>query len=279
MKRIGLFILLLCTQGFSAEIRKLPLPPAKEMTRADIYYSAIKEKPQAVLVLAPGYNGNGRYLIEDSTWQEFAKQHHLLLIGLSFASDVSDLKAGKGYYYASEGSGKILLKGIEKLTREELPILLYGFSGGAHFVSRFAEWQPGRTKAWCAYSAAWWDDPSPAESNPPGIVICGEKDERLGASLSYFQKGRSLGKPWLWITVTDNGHSPNLRAENFIRIYFSGILAYTSPISPGTDGAWVDIDTMAEVTTENDKKIPTSHAWLPSRKLLDPWRALNGIAQ
>jgi hypothetical protein len=151
-------------------------------------------------------------------------------------------------------------------------LLLYGFSGGAHFTSGFAESKPERVLGWCAYSAEWWDKPIPTKIAPPGLVICGNEDERLGASLIYFKQGRALGKPWLWVGVPGNDHAVSLQAEDFIRRYFAALL---NPDDKKGIGQWVDIDfkTVAEEETLNHQ--PSLTGWLPQTSLLGHWQALH----
>lgn len=253
----------------------LSLKPAAGMTRADIYCIKTVENPKAVLALFPGCNGNGAGLVADPVWQAFAKENELGLIGISFASELSDIHNGKGYYYAGYGSGDVLLSGVDALFGNKLPVLLYGFSGGAHFTARFVEWKPERVIAWCAYSAGWWDEPQPSKIMPPGIVACGEDDVRLGASLVYFKQGRAATKPWLWIGIPRNGHSPDKRVESFVRNYFESILQNDPETNAFGSGLWVDIDmhTAAEAATVG--RYPSITAWLPDAGLLNAWRSLN----
>jgi pimeloyl-ACP methyl ester carboxylesterase len=181
-------------------VEVIHLAPSSNMDRADLYYEILQQNtslPKAVLILSPGCNGNGESLVRSPSWKEFARRNHLALVGLSFASPEKAIHDGTGYYYASKGSGDKFLEGIRKIYGKDLPLLLYGFSGGAHFTSRFEEWAPSRVIAWCADSAGWWDVPQPSGVSPPGIVACGENDPRYGASLSYFKQGRAAGKPWL----------------------------------------------------------------------------------
>ena len=172
---------------------------------------------------------------------------------------------------------KLLIEGINKLFGRELPILLYGFSGGAHFTARFVEWKPERVIAWCAYSAGWWDEPVPSSIMPPGIVACGESDERLGASLIYFKQGRATGKPWLWIGVPNNGHSPDRRIESFVRDYFVAILENSEKPDPMRTGLWVDVDKRSAAEMYVIRQYPSITGWLPDAKLLDIWQSLNGL--
>ena len=264
------FFLLLALPGLAAEkIEKFSFHPPPDMQRADLYAVKVAQ-PRGVLVLCPGYNGNGESLVRQPAWQEFAHQHKLGLVGLSFASDVALLTHGRGYYYASQGSGNLLLAGVRQIYGKDLPLLLYGFSGGAHFTSRFVEWKPTRVIAWCAYSAGWWDMPQKAEKNPPGIVACGDRDERYGASLMYFKQGRALGKPWLWVSVPKTGHSVSPPVEEFVRDYFEKIL-----IRHDNSGLWVDIDRKNRVEDAERSNQPSVTAWLPDAGLLAKWSKIH----
>ena len=75
--------------------------------------------------MASGYNSDGTFLIKKEEWIEFAKKQKLILVGLSFASDTDDLTNGKGYYYASKGSGQVFLEGLDKIQDGKLPIYMY----------------------------------------------------------------------------------------------------------------------------------------------------------
>lgn len=258
------------TTSWAESVEKLSLKPPDNMTRADLYYWEGNMKPRAVLVLSPGCNGNGRGLVQQEGWQAYARSHDLGLVGLSFASPMGSLGDGTGYYYASCGSGEILLKGIRKIYGKDLPLLLYGFSGGAHFTSRFVEWSPERVISWCAYSAAWWDEPLKQEAMPPGIVACGEQDPRLGASLVYFKQGRAVGKPWLWVELAGIGHSGSRELDGFVRDYFAMVLERAD------DALWVDIDRENVVETAEATREPSISGWLPSAKLLKGWRGVSG---
>ena len=108
---LGLFFLLLPCLSRSEEIKRLTLNPISSMVRADLYCIKTVPNPDAVLVLSPGCNGDGKGLVSDPTWQTFAKTHNLGLVGLSFASEIDDLHSNNGYYNAVNGSGKLLLDG------------------------------------------------------------------------------------------------------------------------------------------------------------------------
>lgn len=265
----------LIAESLSAkEVEVIHLAPSSNMDRADLYYEISVDNPHAVLVLAPGCNGSGEGLIRSYAWQEFVQWNHLGLVGLSFASPEKAIHDGTGYYYASKGSGDKLLEGIRKIYGKDLPLLLYGFSGGAHFTSRFEEWAPSHVIAWCADSAGWWDLPQPSVISPPGIVACGENDPRYGATLSYFKQGRAAGKPWLWVSLPKIGHQASPALEEFARKYFEAVLKRGGS-SALSGGVWVDVDTKKVITESEAMAVPSESGWLPDPSLTQDWRKIH----
>lgn len=252
------------------EVKTIRLEPAVNMDRAELHYVKTVANPRAVLILCPGCNGSGESLIRSDAWISFAKEHRLGLVGLSFSSPMPAIHDGTGYYYASKGSGEVLLKGIREIYGRDLPLLFYGFSGGAHFTSRFEQWNPSRVLTWCAYSAGWWDEPRPNAISPPGIVACGDEDPRYGASLIYFKLGRAAGKPWLWVSLPKTEHTGSPALDRFVRMYFSEILG-----NRAKNGLWVDIDRENEVSMTEAQSIPSLTGWMPSKKLFDEWRKIS----
>lgn len=248
-------MLIAAASAFAENVKTLELTPAEGMTRANLSYiipEGVKE-PEGFLLLASGYNSDGTFLIKKEEWIEFAKKQKLILVGLSFASDTDDLTNGKGYYYASKGSGQVFLEGLDKIQDGKLPIYMYGFSGGAHFTARFAEWKPERVGSLCAYAAGWWDFPRRLKKDFPAIIACGEKDIRLKACFDYFTWGRKLGRKWTWIKLADTGHSHSAQLDKFVREYFACVLD-KSPKRP----VCADLTTgktMPEMFTRSSKKL------------------------
>lgn len=267
-----IILLLVFAAGGTEEKLTLSLPLLSGMSRADLHFLKPTGEEKAVLILCPGHNGNGRFFLEDQAWVEFARKNQLGLVGLAFMSKGKNVHSRQFYYYAENGTGKLLLRGLKKIYGSEIPILLYGFSGGAHFVSRFVEWNPKRVAAWCAYSAGWWDKPKNS-SSAPGIIACGENDERLQASLNYFWDGREQGKPWLWIELKETGHVFSLALESFVRDFF--YITLQSPKTPTPpNGVWVNIYKRQITNVKEAEERPCATAWLPHRKLYIKWLAL-----
>jgi pimeloyl-ACP methyl ester carboxylesterase len=226
---------------------------------------------KAVLVLCPGMNADGEPFLKEEAWLEFAKKHQLGIVAIHYQSDPGPMYDGseEGYYWADQGSGEALLLAIETHYGKSLPILIYGFSGGAQFTSRFAEWVPERVMGWAAYSAQFWDVPKSAENNPPGIVACGEYDgARWFPSFSYFYQGRELGKPWTWVSLRETGHVRHKAFEQFVREFFTWAIAQDKGQEPPV---YVDVGTEEVFATDSDFLQAGLVSWIPSQALLEQW--------
>lgn len=242
-----------------------------DMTRAELHMWPCRPLLylKGALIVVPGVNGDGREVLKDSGWFNFAKENSLLLVGVSFASSIHDLQNGYGYYYPDQGSGKVLEDGLQAVGCGHLPLMLYGFSGGAHFVSRFVQWHPTNVVAWCAYSAAWWGTPMTGNVSPPGIVACGSDDFRLVASRDYFYAGREKGMPWLWIEVASVGHVQSCALEDFFRSYVGVLLDNKMP-----KGLWINILSGRCETEMFLRRFPCAMGWLPDESLYHHWLRL-----
>ena len=130
--------------------------------------------PIGVLVLVPGYNGQGEAILDDQ-WKKFTIENNLALLAPTFRAEGMENNSGKGYYYPEQGSGEVLERALAKLNRrtgvQTDRILIFGFSAGAHFGHRFALWKPQRVKAFVAYSAGWWSEPTAAIRKVPALIM------------------------------------------------------------------------------------------------------------
>jgi hypothetical protein len=81
-----------------------------------------------------------------------------------------------------------------------------------------------------------------------------------------------LGKPWLWITAPQTGHSIYAPAEDFIRDYFAAILANNGSASSGT---WVDINLKANTDKDTVTNQASATGWLPNANLLSEWQTIH----
>jgi hypothetical protein len=176
------------------------------------------------------------------------------------------LRSGKGYFVAERGSGKVLVDGLERRGAGDLPIYLYGFSGGAHFAMSFASWAPERVAGFCAYSFGWSSPPSET-LRCPALIVCGEHDgQRYGSTLTYFQEGRRQGKPWVWVSLGKKDHSTSKELDQFVRKYFACLLRQ--------DGPPILVDNYTKKVVKGDPK-DIRFSVLPSAGLLEEWKRIH----
>jgi len=265
----------------SAGIVKLTFPPTPAIERADLYFRSPHSTqtesitPKAILILAPGRNGNGRDLIVKEEWTRFADAHQLILCGLCFSSPKDRIE--DSYSNAHSSSGALLLSGIDRYLGasqpQNLPLLLYGFSAGARFTASFVDAHPDRVLTWCGYAVGRWEDLRSTDAAfPPGLVACGEWDAGCyHASLVHFQKGRKLGQPWMWLSLAEIGHqwSPDLNV--FVRRFFAGMLDEPTRKQWISSAGYFDIDTRKPVSEAELKEWPIFATWLPDGELREQW--------
>lgn len=257
-----------------ADLVTVTLSAPPHLTKAELHFQSNLPPTKGVLVLCPGMNSYGGTIASEQPWLDFAKDHGLGVVGVSFFSSPSLLygKPAKGYYYPEQGSGAALLDGLHKIYEKDVKILLYGFSGGAQFGSRFAELYPDRMLSWAAYSASFWKAPDYASpTTSPGIVACGEFDaERYGPSFAYFQQGRRKDARWTWVSIGNVGHMRHKRFEEFVRAYFAAVLN-----GKFDHTQWLDAETK-QPTTEDDRLLnPALSVWLPTSEIADLWLKLH----
>ncbi|MCE0499225.1 MAG: dienelactone hydrolase family protein [Methylacidiphilales bacterium] len=227
-----------------------------------------------VLLLIPGYNGSGPRMFTPQ-WRDFADKYRLVLLAPTFTTNMEELKNHQGYYYPDQWSGDATEDALAELGRRENvstdKILIFGFSAGAHFAHGFALWKPDQVKAFVAYSAAWWDDPTEQLASVPALIMCGEADPRYDATWQFMDKGQALNLPWVWRSYEGTGHEMTAAvqrmAEAFLGHYASG-----EPDSP----YYGDIQSYRYVTPDKMESIPPQERIrLPSKAIAEQWMQEN----
>jgi len=184
-------------------------------------------QPSAPLLLVLGGVGSsgGNIVRDNADWARFADENKLWLLSATFAYPKNVLDRKQCYYYPESGSMEWLAGEIDRLAKRnglrEKRLLMSGVSGGAHFVHRFALWNPDRVTALAAYSAAWWDEPASAIKKIPMLIMCGEEDERYEPSIMFYRKASLMGCPVLWRSFSNLGHEMDQRvirlAQTFLK--------------------------------------------------------------
>lgn len=253
-----------------AAITKISHPTNEWIQRADLYFRKTSAEPQGWLLLCPGRNGSGEGLLNDKGWLAFAKEHNLLMCGVSFASSRKDDVLGR-YTEVQKGSGELILRTMDQYAGKELPMLVVGFSAGARFTTNWIAWKPERVIAWSAQAVGNWPDPVAGEINPPGIVASGEYDAGSWfAALQYFQAARKQDKKVIWLSIEKLGHQRSPALDSFTRSFFDWSLAKGSSTE-----CWYDIDSKKALTASQVKGDPIFSCWLPTEKLASLWENLH----
>ena len=226
---------------------------------------------ESVLLLIPGYNGSGEAMLDDR-WKAFAEKHGLVLLAPTFKTSPEELQRGCGYYYPEQGSGAEVERMLQQVRRETgvstEKILIFGFSAGAHLAHRFALWKPERVKAFVAYSAAWWSEPTEVLRDVPALIMCGEVDgPRFEPTKEFFERGHALGLPWVWRSYEGVGHTLTPRIRDLAEAFLAAQLSET------TDAAlYGDAQTYRVVEEEEmDSILPEVRVVLPSREFGELW--------
>jgi hypothetical protein len=111
ISRVVCLLTLLCC-GLPAAEEKLRVT-AHGMQVAFCAWQATSTKPSnGVLVLVPGYNGDGAAML-DARWKLFAETHRLVLLAPTFQVAEQQLQQGKGYYYPEQGSGAVMEQALQ----------------------------------------------------------------------------------------------------------------------------------------------------------------------
>lgn len=133
----------------------------------------------------------------------------------------------------TKGSGEALREGLRRITGSaDTPLVVFGFSGGAHFAHRFAYRYPNQVRVWCAYGFGWWDAPPQGTRVPPGVFVCGLDDERLPQTRDAFLAARRAKAPVCWLGVPQSGHAIAPHAAAWVRNYFHEELSARDAKSP-----------------------------------------------
>jgi poly(3-hydroxybutyrate) depolymerase len=252
---------------------------------------------QAVVVLVPGSNSDGRSMVEDSVWQAFATHHRLALVGCHFTDKPHEQGFIEHYVNVSQGTGQALLDALvafaARSKHPELagaPLLLWGMSAGGEFNYEFVAWRPERVVAFVVNKGGiYYTALAPqAARNVPGILFTGGKDLefRTNAIVGLFAVNRRAGALWALADEPGAAHVVG-RSIDMATIFFEDVLALRidRPSSNVTDPSTLkSVDersgflgdprsrTFRAVGRTDVPNYPT--AWLPTIRVARAWQAL-----
>lgn len=282
----GVFLgLLLIWGGFANQpakaesglIQNVQISTPSELNREATFWYRIPSNgaPVSMLLLVPGCNGDGRGMLnETGPWAKFADELHLVLVGPTFKTTLEEVHSRQGYYYPELWSGEATVKALKEIRArtgvKNDKVFLFGFSAGAHFVHRFALWKPEKVAAFVAYSAGWWDAPKETLRNTPGLIMCGEADERFEPTYAFFSQGRCMGLPLIWRGYTGVGHEMK---PQIIKMAQAFLGFYTKEEASQNVVGDIQSYHFYESGSPEAQRIPAeSKIILPSRKVAEVWQ-------
>lgn len=207
--------------------------PESGIGRAEfsLYIPSTLAIPQALVVMTPGSNGDGRGWVRNQLWKDFAATHRLGLIGCYFTD--TDPSSIEGYCRAGMGSGALLFDAITEFGTEtgipldHLPLLLFGHSAGGQFNYEMNQAFPERVSAFIVNKGGIYYTAlqSVRARKNPGLFFIGEKDEqwRKNVVIGLVSVNRRGGASW-GVHVDDCGHGMG-QSEEISRAFFASVLA------------------------------------------------------
>jgi poly(3-hydroxybutyrate) depolymerase len=267
------------------------IPPGANYDTAEfrLWYPPSTAAVQAILVLVPGSNGDGRPMADEPFWQEFATRHRLAIIACRFTDKPHEQSFIEHYVNVSQGSGQALLDALaafaDRAHHPELssaPLLLWGMSAGGEFNYEFVAWKPERVAAFVVnkggiyYSALL----SRAARDVPGLLFVGEKDldSRINTIAGLFAVNRRGGALWAFTEEPGVAHVV-ARSRDLAAALFADVLTLRvtgsslKPVDPKS-GYVADLKARTFRPAADAPPQTEGTAWLPTLTVAKAWQAV-----
>jgi dienelactone hydrolase len=253
---------------------------------------------QAIVVLVPGSNGDGRGMVQDSVWQSFATRHRVALVGCRFTDKPHEQGFIEEYINVSQGSGQALLDALAAFAAQSshpelanAPLMFWGMSAGGEFNYEFVAWKPERVIAFVVNKGGIYYTAltSRAARSVPGLLFIGEKDldSRRNTISGLFAVNRRGGALWALVDEPGAGHIVG-RSRDLGAILFEDVLALRlDATSDGGGGGTTGLRALTEKSGFlGDLKGKTFQplgdgaaanvltAWLPTERVARAWQAV-----
>jgi poly(3-hydroxybutyrate) depolymerase len=245
---------------------------------------------QAIALLVPGSNGDGRGQVDDPVWQAFAVKHKLALVGVRLTDKPHDQGFIEEYVNVSQGSGQALLDAVNafaaRAKHPELataPFLLWGMSAGGEFNYEFVCWKPERVVAFVVNKGnIYYTALAPkAARSVPGILFTGGKDLEFRTSTitGLFAMNRRGGALWALAEEPSAAHVVG-RSRDVAMVLFEDVLALRLAGGAGLkevsekSGFLGDIKAKTFQALGEDKVPNYPTAWLPTARVAERWQWL-----
>lgn len=245
---------------------------------------------QAIAVLVPGSNGDGRGQVDDPVWQEFAARHKLALIGVRLTDKPHEQGFIEEYVNVSQGSGQALLDALNafaaRAKHPELataPFLLWGMSAGGEFNYEFVVWRPERVVAFVVNKGnIYYTALAPkAARSVPGNLFTGGKDLefRTNTITGLFAVNRRAGAWWALAEEPNAAHVVG-RSRDVALVLFEDALALRLGDGPALKPMAEKSGFLGDIKAKTfqpigDAPVPNyPTAWLPTARVAGAWQSL-----
>lgn len=245
---------------------------------------------QAIALLVPGSNGDGRGQVDDPVWQAFAITHKLALVGVRLTDKPHDQGFIEEYVNVSQGSGQAMLDAVSAFAARSkhpelaaAPFLLWGMSAGGEFNYEFVCWKPERVVAFVVNKGnIYYTALAPkAARGVPGILFTGGKDLefRTQTVTGLFAVNRRAGALWALAEEPSAGHVVG-RSRDVALALFEDALALRAGGGAALkelsekSGFLGDIKARTFQPLGEDKVPNYPTAWLPTARVAERWQWL-----
>jgi hypothetical protein len=262
-----------------------------KIAKFHFWMPAYTQPLHGLIIMTPGFEGDGRGMTKDGAWQALARKYGLALVGNFFQ--------GGGYERPERGTGSALhdaLKQFATLSGHEevatVPLLLWGVSAGGEFNYNYVVWRPDQVMAFVVNKGGYYTAEE-ADSHAravPGLFFLGMTDAgyRISGITSIWKAGRQGGALWALAPQPNSGHEFS-KTDPLARIFFEAVLKARLPDDNGglsddsndaptmkpmqENPGWLGNLATHEIHDDStDSDIDRTAAWLPDESTADAWK-------
>jgi poly(3-hydroxybutyrate) depolymerase len=244
--------------------------------------------PRALLVVLPGWQGDGRGYVTNASWQTFARKHKLGILSLKFQSEEN----GPAYHTVEGGSGDALFAALRKLATDskqpavaDARLLIWGHSAGGQVAYGLGCFKPERVIGFAAIKGGYYHSKfNPRVRQIPAMFFIGERDQdfRRENITKLFEDNRGSGALWCVTTEPRAGHEVG-KVNDVILPFFEACIKLRLPAS--ASASLTSLDSAKGWTGLRDTfelKAPGASAgvarvktvWLPDEATAKAWQSL-----
>ncbi|MCC3860403.1 hypothetical protein [Pseudemcibacter aquimaris] len=296
MKAFNLFLLVCLSFSFtnlaSAETYDVTIEPGNvyNMAAFRMWTPEGVDKYRGILMLNPGSNSDGRDMVADDYWRDFARKHNFALMATFLQDHLHENMMIEHYIKVWDDSGKAIMNAIDHFAKESgheelsyAPFLLWGMSAGGEINHEIASWVPERVIAYVVNKGGYYYSSVPPEATrkTPGLYSIGLDDlpSRNLMIKGMYLTNRRAGA--LWTLAEEKGVAHEVAGSRDLAVAYyeaimemrmvDGAIGYKS-LKPVTEemGTVGNIYNHTVGRVEEARKEDTT--WLPNEDFAKLWK-------